>query len=190
MVTPAAMRAGRKLLTLEEYAALDDPEHEYVTELVRGSVVREPRPRNLHGEMQVEIASHLRAWAKPRGAVVTVESGYILAEEPATVRGPDVAVSLTRRSTEGVPGGWVRGAPDVAMEVLSPSDSASAIHQKTLEYFDAGARLVWIVDPRARTVTVYRPDGTASVLRERATLDGEDVLPDLSLTLSDIFADA
>jgi Uma2 family endonuclease len=90
---------------------------------------------------------HLRTWAKLRGAVVTVESGYILSEEPATVRGPDVAVSLSRRSTEGVPGGWVWGAPDVAVEVLSPSDSASAIHQKTLECCDAGARLVWIVAP-------------------------------------------
>lgn len=182
--------AEPKLLTLEEYAALDEPEDEYVTELVRGLVVREPRPRNLHGLIQVEIAYHLRAWAKPRGAAVTVESGYILSEEPATVRGPDVAVSLQRRQTDGVPGGWVWGAPDVAVEVLSPSDTASALQQKTLEYFDAGARLVWIIDPRAKSVTVYRTDGTAVVLRAGATLDGEDVLVGFTLALDELFNDA
>jgi Uma2 family endonuclease len=187
MTLMTAIPAEPTLLTLHDYAALSEPENEYVTELVRGVIVREPRPRNVHGEVQVEVAFRLKTWAIPRRAVVTVESGYILSEKPATVRGPDVAVTLERRATEGVPGGWVRGAPDLAVEVLSPSDSASAMHQKTLEYFDAGARLVWIVDPHSRTVTVLRPDGSATVVRDVGTLDGEDVLEGFSLEVAELF---
>lgn len=173
--------------TLADYASLDDPEYACVTELVRGVIVREPRPRSLHGEVQVEIAYHLKAWARTRGASVTTESGYILAEEPATVRGPDVAVVVERRSSEGQPGGWVRGAPDVAVEILSPSDTSSAMHQKTLEYLEAGARLVWIVDPGARTVMVYRPDGSARLVRAHEVLDGENVLPGFAVTVAELF---
>lgn len=179
-------RAEPKPLSLAEYAALEDPGHEYVTELVRGIVVREPRPRSVHGEVQVEVAFHLKAWARSRGAIVTVESGYILSDQPATVRGPDVAVTVERRPAEGTPGGWIRGAPDLAVEVLSPSDSASLIQQKVLEYIDAGARLVWIVDPEVRTVIVHRPDGTASMLRDGETLTGEDVLEGFAVPVSEV----
>lgn len=181
------MTTETTLLTLAEYAALDEPGDEYVTELVRGVVVRELRPRRLHGLVQAELAYQLKAWAKERGAEVTVESGYILSEEPATLRGPDVAVVLEGRSAEGQPGGWVRDAPDVAVEVLSPSDTSSAMQQKVLEYLEAHARLVWIVDPAAHTVTVHRPDGSANILREHQTLTGEDVLPGFSLEVREIF---
>lgn len=181
------MSTETTLLTLADYAALDEPEDAYRTELVRGVVVREPRPRELHGAVQVTLAFHLKARARPRGARVTADSGYILFEEPATVRGPDVAVVLEPRPTEGQPGGWVRGAPEVAVEVLSPSDSSMGVQEKTLEYLEAGARLVWIVDPDAHTVTVYRPDGSANLLREHDVLEGEDVLPGFSLPAREIF---
>lgn len=85
------------------------------------------------------------------------------------------------------PGGWPRGAPDVVAEILSPSDTSSAIHMKTLEYLEAGARLVWIVDPEARTVLVHRPDGSANLLREHETISGEDVLSDFSVALREVF---
>lgn len=181
------MSTDTALLTLAQYAALDTAEETYVTELVRGVAVREPRPRHRHGKVQVELAFHLRTWAEGCGAEVTTESGYVLSDDPATVRGPDVAVVLEPRSGEGEPGGWVRGAPDVAVEILSPSDTSSAIHQKTLEYLEAGAKLVWIVDLEARTVIVHRPDGTANLLREHDTLGGEGVLPGFAVTLSALF---
>jgi Uma2 family endonuclease len=181
------MATETRLLSLPEYAALDEPEDEHLTELVRGVVVREPRPRRRHGVVQAELAYQLKVWAKARGAEVTVESGYILSEEPATLRGPDVAVVLERRPAEGAPGGWVRGAPDLAVEVLSPTDASSAMQQKVLEYLEGGSRLVWIVDPEARTVTVHRPDGSANILREHQALSGEDVLPDFSVDVREMF---
>ena len=174
------------LLSVADYAELAEHDERYVTELVRGVVVREPRRRHRHGQIQVEIAFQLRAWAGTRDASVTVESGYILSDDPATVRGPDVAVVLGSRSSDGQPGGWLRGAPDLAVEILSPSDTSIAVHQKTLQYLEAGARLVWIVDPDARTVTIYRPNGSANLVRAHEVLTGEDVLPGLSVDLSDV----
>jgi Uma2 family endonuclease len=182
------MAIASELLTLEQYAAHVDEDERWVTDLVRGVLVREPRPADLHGTMQVELGHHLVSWAKARGARVTAGSGYILAEDPPTVRGPDIAVVVKPRSSAGQPGGWIRGAPDVAIEILSPSDTASAMQEKTLDYFGGGARQVWIVDPHARSVTVYRADGTARLLRDDETLAGEDVLPGFSLALTELFA--
>ncbi|MSR20925.1 MAG: Uma2 family endonuclease [Gemmatimonadetes bacterium] len=79
------------------------------------------------------------------------------------------------------------GAPDAAVEILSPSDTFSGIQEKTLDYLAGGARLVWIVDPRARTVTVFRADGTARLLRETDTLNGEDVLSGFAIALAELF---
>ncbi|MEX2048929.1 MAG: Uma2 family endonuclease [Gemmatimonadota bacterium] len=177
------------LMTLEQYAAHEDGDERYLTELVRGVLVREPRPGGTHGSLQVLLGRFLSEWARPRGARVTAESGYVLDENPPTLRGPDLAVVLDARSGKGRIGGWIEGAPDVAVEILSPSDRSSPIHEKTLDYLQAGAREVWIVDPPARTVTVFRPDGTARVLRVDDTLDGGDVLAGFSLSLAELFSD-
>lgn len=175
-------------LTLEAYAALHEADDRYLTELVCGIVVREPRPGWLHGRTQIRLGHLLQSWADAHGdAEVTAESGYVLAEDPATVRGPDVAVILGPAPKRSRAGGWTQGAPDVAIEVVSPHDTSSAMQRKTLDYLEAGARLVWIVDPEARTVTAYRPDGTARLLREEDTLEGGDVLPAFSVGVGELF---
>lgn len=176
------------LMTLEEYAALEEPDEAWVSELVRGTVVREPRPGSPHGVLQVELAYRLRRWAENSGARVTAESGYVLSEAPPTVRGPDLAVVLDAGRVGTGPADWTDGAPDVAVEILSPSDRSTDIHAKTLEYLEAGARLLWIVDPATRSVVVHRPDGSAQLLAGDAVLDGEGVLPGFALPLSDLFA--
>jgi Uma2 family endonuclease len=181
------MTVETALMTLEEYASLDEPDERYVSELVRGVVVREPLPGRDHGRVQLSIGSVLQQWARAVGADVTAESGYILSEEPATLRGPDIAVVVHPRPSRGEPGGWTRGAPDVAVEVLSPSNTSSAMQEKTLDYLEAGAKLVWLVDPKARTVTVIRRDGSARILRAHEVLDGEDVLSGFSVPLSELF---
>jgi Uma2 family endonuclease len=183
------MSTDTALVTLEEYARLDEPDDGYVSELVRGVVVREPRPKLPHGRVQIRIGTALEMWAREAGAEVTAESGYILSDDPPTLRGPDVGVVVRPRAGEGDHGGWIRGAPDVAVEILSPSDTSIGVQEKTLDYLQAGARLVWLVDPRARTVTVVRPDGSARILREHETLGGEDVLVGFSVGLVELFAE-
>jgi Uma2 family endonuclease len=177
------------LMTLDQYAVHEDTDERYVTELVRGMLVQEPRPGGVHGSLQVRLGRWLSEWADAHGARVTAESGYILAQDPPTLRGPDLATVLDARSGEGQVGGWVHGAPDVAIEILSPSDRSSAIQEKTLDYLAAGARQVWIVDPSARTVTVFEPSGAARLLREPDTLAGGVVLPGFSLPLAELFRD-
>lgn len=186
-VTEGTMRTEAAPMSLAEYAALHEPGDRHTSELVRGVLVREPRPGRAHGRIQSRLAGELDRWSRAVGAEVTTESGYVLADDPPTLRGPDVAVV---REPETVPTderGWVRGAPDLAVEILSPRDTSTAIQGKTLDYLKAGARLVWVVDPLAHTLTVYRPDGSARLLREDDALDGEDVLDGFALPLSVLF---
>ncbi|HYI15958.1 MAG TPA: Uma2 family endonuclease, partial [Thermomicrobiales bacterium] len=78
-------------------------------------------------------------------------------------------------------------AHDLAVEVVSPSDSANDVQEKVREYLDYGVQLIWVVHPIQRTVTVFRPDRSAHVFYEEDTLDGGDVLPGFSLSVATIF---
>ncbi len=102
------MKTTADLMTLEQYAAHTDTDERYVTDLVRGVMVRVPRPGDPHGAMQIKLGRLLGNWAHEHGARVTGESGYILAEDPPTLRGPDLAVVVVPRSSKGQPGGWIR----------------------------------------------------------------------------------
>ena len=81
---------------------------------------------------------------------------------------------------------WIEGAPDLAVEVLSPSNLASDINLKTRQLLDAGAQAVWIVDPATRSVQIHSPQGF-TVLREGDALSGGDILPGFSIKVADIF---
>jgi Uma2 family endonuclease len=95
--------------------------------------------------------------------------------------------SWTARLPEGrLPERFIRGAPDLAVEVLSPGDDPIDVQQKVRDYLEAGARLVWTIAPRARSATIYRADGSARLVREPEALDGEDVLRGLTIPLADV----
>jgi Uma2 family endonuclease len=107
-----------------------------------------------------------------------------LSRDPERVRAPDVALVTTARLPQGqVPERFIRGARDLAVEVLSPSDEQQKVH----DYLDAGTRVVWVLTPEARSATVYRPDGSARFLREGDHLDGEAVPPGLVIPLAELF---
>ena len=110
---------------------------------------------------------------------------------PGLLRGPDIAFMSWKR----LPGGRVPKeafpslAPDLAIEVLSPSNTPAEMKRKREEYFRTGVRLVWIVDPKTRTVEVYAPRRKPVVLTESDTLDGGKVLPGFTLALAELFAE-
>jgi Uma2 family endonuclease len=119
---------------------------------------------------------------------VLVEVGYVLVRAPDTVRAPDISfVAASRLAGGRAPQGFISGPPDLAVEVVSPGDSATDLDAKVQEYLLAGTRLLWLVHPGTRTVTAYRPDGTARVLREGDMLDAEGVIPDFRVPVQDLF---
>jgi Uma2 family endonuclease len=116
--------------------------------------------------------------------------GFVLRlpADPERVRAPDVAFVSSSRLPEGrLPTGFLPGGPDLAVEVLSPTDNPVDVQQKVRDYLEGGTRLVWVIAPQAKSVTVYRADGTARLLRPQEELEGEDVLPGLTIPLTDLF---
>lgn len=161
-------------------------------ELVNGEIVEMMPPGGVHGEITLKVGRRLAEHVERQGGgyVVVGDVGFVLSlpYDPERVRGPDVAFISADRLPGGVlPEGFIRGAPDLAVEILSPSDNSLDVQQKVRDYLEAGSRLVWLLAPKARTATVYRPDGSARLLREPDALDGEDVLPGFRLSLSEIF---
>ena len=119
-------------------------------ELVRGELQEMVPSGGTHGKIAFSIASIIAAHIRGRdiGEGFTAEAGFVTGRDPDSVRAPDVAfVSKERLPPSGVPQGFVEAAPDLAVEVVSPSDSAAAVQAKIEEYFAAGCRLAWVVYP-------------------------------------------
>lgn len=178
-----------ELLTLDQFERLPE-EDAWRLELTRGRLVREPRPGARHSWLVGKIYRALDAHARKHVlGKVFVEAGFLLSVDPPTVRGPDVAfLSAERMGGAAVPVGFWRMAPDLAVEVLSPSNSAIEIQEKVLDYLAAGTRRVWVVDPHNRTVVVHVAGPESRTLSGADDLNGDDVVPGFRLPLADLFA--
>jgi len=178
-------------LRAEEFAAL--PEVDAREELVRGDVIREPLPAFGHGTVAVRISWLLYTWVRSSGpspspARVVDHCGFVLARDPDTVRGPDVAYVSSERLATGVTDGpFFEGAPDLAVEILSPSNRPREVAEKIREYLEAGAGRVWVVDPKRKTVTVHGPARTPRTFGPDDVLDGEEVLPGFTVPVAELF---
>lgn len=168
---------------------MPDPADGSRLELVRGEVVAMPPPKAKHGICCSQIAWLLKTHVLPKklGWVTSNDTGVVLERGPDTVRGPDVAFWSIERQSE-IPEGYFEIPPDLAVEVLSPDDRRKDVRGKIKEYLFYGVKLVWLVDPEARTATVYRGKPSGTELDEADTLDGGDVLPGFSCKVADLFA--
>jgi Uma2 family endonuclease len=177
-----------EVITLEEFQRMPE-EDEFLIELVRGRVVREPRPGIQHGRVTAELGSRIYACASERGLGITViGTGFLLSVDPPTVRGPDVAFVAAENLPGGsIPQGFLTTAPHLAVEVVSPSNTAAEIQEKVLEYLANGTRLVWVVDPVTRSVAAYRSREDIRLLTEGDVLEGADVLPGFRVTIAELF---
>ena len=159
------------------------------TELLRGVLmVREPaggRHGRVASELSRVIGNHVHA--HQLGTVYAAETGFTLARSPDTVRAPDVAFVRRDRLPDPEPVGFPELAPDLAVEVLSPSDRPGEVLAKIGDWLDSGARMVWVVDPERRLARIYRADGSLTVVTADEALDGETVLPGFSCPLAGIF---
>jgi Uma2 family endonuclease len=176
------------LLTIDEFSRL--PDDGFRTELVRGRVVREPPAGMDHGRLASRIDRLIGSFLDRHslGEVFTADTGFVLFEKPPTVRAPDVAfVSRDRLPPPEESIGFGRLAPDLAVEIVSPSNTAAEVLDKVADYLEAGTRLVWIVEPGRRSVTEYRSRNEIRLLQGDDELLGHDVLPGFSLKIAEIF---
>jgi len=171
----------------------DLPDDNRIYELVAGCLISEPLPGTQHGAILIQVGHVLREYLErhPIGKVVGGDCGFLLARCPDTVRGPDVAFVSRERYEAADPKKMFPGAPDLAVEVRSPSDRTGTVRSKVADYLLSGTRLVWVLDPETSGVTVYGP-GIATLLAPRAigpddTLDGGDVLAGFSTPVRRLF---
>lgn len=157
-------------------------------ELVCGELVPMSPVNRDHGSIVFILASWLVPFVKQhRLGWFGTERGFILAHDPDVVRAPDVYFLARHRESPGKGVGFFDGAPDLAVEVLSPSDKATEVQVKVHEYLSAGTQIVWVVDPRSETVTAYHPSGKAHVYSGDQIVTGEDVLSGFSFRCRDLF---
>jgi Uma2 family endonuclease len=177
----------KKLLTAEEFFLLPDPGDGSQQELVRGEIITMPPPGGLHGVTCSKVDRKLGVFidAGPGGTLACNDTGFITERDPDSVRGPDISYWSKERLRE-VPVGYIETPPDMLVEVLSPSNTSRQIHAKLLEYFARDVRLVWVIAPEDRTLTIYRTPDEGRVLHETATVTGEDVLPGFTCRVSDL----
>jgi len=164
------------------------PDDSYRHELVAGVIVAEPPPTHWHDRTRRRLERLLESFFEARDlGEVFGESGYVLARDPDTVRGPDISFVSRERLAGFNDKTFFSGAPDLAVEILSPSNRPGEMHSKVADYLAAGARLAWVVDPERRSVTTYQSLLAPRRLEAPAILDGGDVLPGLAIPLESIF---
>lgn len=181
-----ATTQAKKLMTAEElYSTVTDVN----CELVRGEIVEMPSPGYMHGKCAGRFARLLSNHVAERklGDVLTNDTGFILKRNPDTVRGPDVAFVQNSRLPSGELDGHFSGPPDLAIEVLSPSEGAFLLDDKLAEYLEAGCKLVIVLNPKRRTATLYRANQDPHILRDDATLDLSEVVDAFQCTLAELF---
>ena len=168
----------------------DMPNDGYRYELVRGERVRTAPAEAEHGNLGMTIGASLYNHAVNHGLgrVYAAETGFLIGTDPDHVRSPDVAfVRQDRVAEAGRVTGFFPGAPDLAIEVISPNDLYTEVEEKVEDWLAAGAAMVILINPRNRTA-ILRMDGRAPViLTARDVLEGGEVVPGWSMTVGKIF---
>lgn len=174
-------------LTADDLLRLPRGQHRY--ELVEGTLVTRSPAGFEHGRIGVRLASRIEAFlASTRlGVVVGPDTGFVLERGPDLVRSPDVSfVRLDRLPRTGL-SKFFPGAPDLAVEVVSPTDTVEELSDRVYDYFRNGTAIVWIVKPRTRTVEILRAGRPEALLRDNDTLEDAQLLPGFAVRVADLF---
>jgi Uma2 family endonuclease len=166
------------------------PSNGFRYELIRGELKQMTPGGYGHGVIVANLTNPLVEFVRSHrlGHVCGAETGFRISRSPDTVRAPDIAFIRTeRRGTQPFQEGFFEGAPDLAVEVLSPGDSALEIEEKIADWLGAGCTVVWVVNGRRRSVALHRRDAPVLLVSEADSLDANDVLPGFALPVSRIF---
>jgi Uma2 family endonuclease len=175
-------------MTADELLRMPDDGFRY--ELVKGELRRMAPAGHEHGRVAVRftwrLAQHVEA--NNLGAVYAAETGFLISSNPDTVRAPDVAfVSRGRLEDVVKKEGYWPGAPDLAVEVVSPGDTYTEVEEKAVEWLEAGTLMVLALNPRKGSITVYRSVNDIVILNEEAILDIDGIVPGFKVTVKEIF---
>lgn len=180
--------APNKLMTAEELAQMPNDNFRY--ELVKGELRQMPPAGSEHGASIMNLGAPLKFFVDEHnlGIVFAAETGFLLEENPDLVRAPDVSFVKRERIPEsGIPKGYWKGAPDLAVEVVSPNDKLYEVDEKVDDFLAAGTQVVCIVYPKRRTVTIHRPNREPQILNVNDTLDLNEVVRGFKFPISKIF---
>ena len=175
-------------MTAEELLNMPDDGFRY--ELIRGELKKMSPAGQFHGEYGSNIHVSLGWYVKSRdlGKTYISDTGFLLATDPDHVRAADVSfISNARLEELGESHGFVQGAPDIAVEVISPSDRYTEVEEKVTDWLNAGCRAVIVVNPRRRTVNLHLSPTNVIVLTEADTLEINDIVPGWRMPVKDIF---
>src|SRR5262245_30352519 len=170
---------GQRLLTAEEFSRLPEPVDGSRQELVRGVIETMPPPGTYHGVCCARLGRRLGNFVEDNrlGHLASNDSGFITERDPDTVRGPDLSFWRRERLPELPSQGYVTIVPDLVVEVISPNDMFARVQRKLQHYLKHQVKLIWVVLPEDRSVTVYRPGQAPATLTDSEVLSGEDILP-------------
>ena len=177
-------------MTAEEVFALPESDVQY--ELVRGQLLEVPMAGWQHGSVEVNIIAILATDPVTRsvGRTVSGDTAFVLARDPDTVRIPDVAFVRHERLPPPLVSGRAALAPDLAVEIRSPNDRPGEVQRKVADYFAAGVRLVWLVDPDDQSVEIWTPGGLDHRCTAAETIDGGAVIPGFRCPVTRFFEGA
>ncbi len=182
------MSTAASMITAD--ALLKMPRGRLRHELVKGELLSMSPAGSEHGVIALRISALLDRFitGEELGLSFVAETGFLLERNPDTVRASDFAFVRRERIPAGeLPQGYWPGAPDLAVEVISPNDAMQDVIGKSAEWLQAGAQAVWLVDPRAKTVTVHLAGGAIKTFATGEVLDGAPVLPGFKCAILDIF---
>lgn len=177
----------QKVWTDEEFMALPDDGGSY--ELVDGELVDMGNSGMEHGNISAYLCGLIELYVRPRKQGVTCDSSTAFTLKSGNKRSPDVSF-ISKERLQGVrrlPKGYFQGAPDLAVEVISPNNTFEEMHDKLVEYFDNGCRLVWLINPDEQSILIYRQPQPDKLLKTIDSLDGEDGIPGFTLPVVDLF---
>ena len=143
-----------------------------------------------HGAVTSNQAGPLAVYVKSQqlGTVVAADTGFLIARNPDTVRAPDIGlICADRLAAQGRPLKFWPGAPDLAVETISPADTVFEVEEKVDEWLSTGAQSVWVLNPPQKSVRIHRADRTVQVISVFEMLQGEPMFPGFSIRVLEIF---
>jgi len=180
--------AEEKVWTDAEFMALNRDGHRY--EIVNGELIDMGNSGAKHGYVCSILMILLGGYVHIQKLGAMFDSSTAFKMKSGNKRSPDVSFMAKERlqGLEELPDGFLEGAPDLAVEILSPSNTVAEIHDKLVEYFENGSRLVWVINPKEKYVLVYRSSQEPDrLLKSVDSLDGEEIVSGFTLPVAELF---